>query len=117
MSSDELKKITTSKELGAVETRLKRYQKTFEDILPQLEDKFKVNTLPGTASAPEALPGILDKETVPQYRNAHDNFVKKLQSKISDEADTLLNKISSIKRSAKRNATKKSTQKSASAAV
>ncbi len=117
MTSDDLKKIQNSKELKAVEDRLKNYQKTFENILPDLEMAFKKNTAPGTANAPSQQPGLLDVTTVPRYQNAHENFVEELKSNIGKEIDAMLNTIGTIKRSAKRNATKKASQKTTTVAA
>ncbi len=107
MTSDDLKKIQSSKELKAVEDRLKQYQKTFESILPDLDAAFQKNTVPGTANAPSQQPGLLDATTVPRYQNAHENFVEELKTNIGKEIDSMIDTISTIKRSAKRNATKK----------
>ncbi len=110
MTSEDLKKLQNSSELKAVENRLKKYKKAFDDALPKLNDAFQYNTIPGTANAPAKQPGILDASTLPRYQNAHDDFVSELQAKIGKEVDTMLGTINTIRRSSKRLATKKSSQ-------
>lgn len=103
MTTDELKKLSTAKDLTNVENRLRRYQKTFDSMLPTLELAYKKNT----QTPASQVPAIIDPVMVQKYQNAHDSFIKMLKNKIGDELDELLNKVSSIKRSAKRTATRK----------
>lgn len=117
MNQEDLKKVSTAKALSSIETRLKRYQETFESILPELKKAYDVNTSPATANAPNQQPGILDEAAVPEYRSAHDSFVKELKDEIGGEITKLLSKIDTIKHSAKRTARRKKTQSSAAIAA
>jgi hypothetical protein len=111
MAPEDLKKVSTAKAFNTIETRLKRYQQTFEDALPELKKAYDVNTVPGTANAPNQQPGMLDEAAIIQYRSAHESFVKELQDEIGEEITKLMSTINTIKHSAKRTARRKNTQK------
>lgn len=109
-TAQDLKDLQNHPKLTQLENRLKTYQKAYESSLPLMEKTFAANIQDGGAPVTTIAPPpqyLHDTNMRNMYRQRHEDFTNQLNSEISDEIDSLLNKINSIKRKAKRDKARK----------
>lgn len=91
MSTDELKKLQSAKELTSLEARLKHYKNAFEGALLNLDNQYQKNNQPLNT----------------KYENAHKDFIRTITIEVSDKIESLFGTINKVKRKARRNANRK----------
>lgn len=121
MTTEDLQKLQTNKDIATLERRIARYKESFDPIREQLDAKKSRNT----SSQQSAITSnnAIFQQKGPEYSKAHNDFLNYLSDKIGDKLTSFQSDLEVLKRKAKRtagtlrNSDKKQAKTKASATV